>query len=180
MATQPTGGVEIDFMKYFNWFGIKANYTFTHSSITTTKMREVEDAAGTITTTYVDQTRPLFGQAQHVFNCSLLFKDAKSGWNGQLAFSYTGKRLAVIDRMYENDRWDAGIAQLDLSVEKAFKNGLSIFLKGQNLLNTPLIRYYHANDRNAKVENVRRYDGGIVEREEKTGASFMLGVRYKL
>lgn len=173
-------GVEIDFMKYFNWFGIKANYTFTHSSITTTKMREVEDAAGTITTTYVDQTRPLFGQAQHVFNCSLLFKDAKNGWNGQLAFSYTGKRLAVIDRMYENDRWDAGMAQLDLSVEKTFKNGLSIFLKGQNLLNTPLIRYYHANDRNAKVENVRRYDGGIVEREEKTGASFMLGVRYKL
>ena len=30
-------GVEVDIMKYFNWFGIKANYTYTHSSITTDK-----------------------------------------------------------------------------------------------------------------------------------------------
>ena len=30
-------GVEVDVMKYFNWFGVKANYTYTHSSITTTK-----------------------------------------------------------------------------------------------------------------------------------------------
>ena len=29
-------GVEVDVMKYFNWFGVKANYTYTHSSITTT------------------------------------------------------------------------------------------------------------------------------------------------
>lgn len=173
-------GIELDVTKYFNWFGIKANYTFTHSSITTQKMHEVVAADGTVSTEYKDQTRPLFGQASHVFNCSLLFKDAKHGWDGQLAFSYTGKRLAAIERMYENDRWDAGIAQLDFSVEKAFKCGLSLFLKGQNLLNTPMIRYYHANDRNASVQNVRRYDGGIVEREEKTGATLMLGARLKL
>lgn len=173
-------GIELDITKYFNWFGIKANYTFTHSSITTQKIHEVETADGTITTEYKNQTRPLFGQAAHVFNCSLLFKDAKHGWDGQLAFSYTGKRLAAIERKYENDRWDAGMAQLDFSLEKAFKCGLSLFLKGQNLLNTPMIRYYHANDRNANIKNVRRYDGGIVEREEKTGATLMLGARFKL
>ena len=30
-------GAEIDVMKYFNWFGIKANYTYTHSKVTTDK-----------------------------------------------------------------------------------------------------------------------------------------------
>ena len=31
------------------------------------------------------QTRPLFGQAAHVANLSLLFKSTKYGWEGQLA-----------------------------------------------------------------------------------------------
>ncbi len=173
-------GIELDAMKYFRCFGIKANYTYTHSAITTTKLRELADANGSIYTDHADQTRPLFGQAAHVFNCSVLFKDVKHGWDGQIALSHTGKRIAVIDRFYENDRWDAGITQLDISAEKRFKWGMSLFLKGQNLLNTPLIRYYHANDRNADTKNVRRYNGGIVEREEKTGQSILLGIRYKL
>ena len=115
-------GIEIDVMKYFNWIGIKANYTYTHSKITTTKLRELTAADGSIYTEHADQSRPLFGQAAHVFNCSLLFKDAKRGWDGQIAASYTGKRIAVIERFYENDRWDAPLVQLDASVEKKFKH----------------------------------------------------------
>ena len=173
-------GVEIDVMKYFNWFGIKANYTYTHSKITTTKLRELTAADGSIYTDHADQSRPLFGQAAHVFNCSLLFKDAKRGWDAQIATSYTGKRIAVIERFYENDRWDAPFVSLDASVEKKFKSGFSVFAKAQNLLNSSVIRYYNANDRNANLQNVRRYDGGVVEREEKNGISLTAGVRWKL
>ena len=177
-------GIELDVTKYFNWFGVKANYTYTHSSITTNKRLQYYNDEGHIATKNVDQTRPLNGQASHVFNCSLLFKDAKRGWDGQLAFSYTGKRLAVVERDYDNDRWNAGMAQLDLSLEKAFKCGLSVFLKAQNLLNTPLIRYYHANDFNAadiaQYASAERHDGGVVERKEHTGASFLLGLRFGL
>ena len=173
-------GVEIDVMKYFNWFGIKANYTYTHSKITTTKLRELTAADGTVYTEYADQSRPLFGQAAHVFNCSLLFKDAKRGWDAQIAASYTGKRIAVIERFYENDRWDAPLVQLDASIEKKFKCGVSVFAKAQNLLNSSLIRYYNANDRNASLQNVRRHDGGVVEREEKNGISLTAGVRWKM
>ena len=65
-------GVEVDIMKYFNWFGIKANYTYTHSFITTDKrIMEGNDVKS------VSQTRPLFGQAAHVANLSLLFKSTK-------------------------------------------------------------------------------------------------------
>lgn len=173
-------GLEIDVMKYFNRFGIKANYTYTHSKITTTKLRELTAADGTIYTEHADQSRPLFGQAAHVFNCSLLYKDAKNGWDAQVACSYTGKRIAVIERMYENDRWDAPLWQLDASMEKKFKGGWSVFAKAQNLLNSAIIRYYNANDRNANLQNVRRYNGGVVEREEKNGVSLTAGVRWKL
>ena len=173
-------GVEVDVMKYFNRFGIKANYTYTHSKITTAKLRELTAADGSIYTDYADQSRPLFGQAAHVFNASLLYKDSKRGWDAQVAGSYTGKRIAVIDRFYQNDRWDAPLWQLDASAEKKFKGGWSVFVKAQNLLNTSLIRYYNANDRNASLPNVRRYDGGVVEREEKNGVILTAGIRWKL
>ena len=97
-----------------------------------------------------------------------------------MACSYTGKRIAVIERMYENDRWDAPLWQLDASMEKKFKGGWSVFAKAQNLLNSAIIRYYNANDRNANLQNVRRYNGGVVEREEKNGVSLTAGVRWKL
>lgn len=173
-------GIEVDVMKYFNRFGIKANYTYTHSRITTSKLRELTADDGTVYTDHADQSRPLFGQAAHVFNCSLLYKDSKNGWDAQVACSYTGKRLAVIDRFYENDRWDAPLWQLDASVEKKLKGGWCIFFKAQNLLDSSLIRYYQANERNANLQNVRRYDGGVVEREEKNGVSLTAGVRWKL
>lgn len=173
-------GVEIDVMKYFSHFGVKANYTYTHSRITTDKLREMTANDGSIYTTYEQQSRPLYGQATHVFNCSLLYKDAITGWDAQIAASYTGKRIAVIERFYENDRWDAPLFQLDASVEKKFNYGISIFAKAQNLLNSSLIRYYHANDRNALLKNVRRYDGGVVEREEKNGVSITIGIRWRL
>ena len=90
-------GVEVDVMKYFNWFGVKANYTYTHSSITTTKR--------------VQQTRPLYGQAAHVANLSLLFKFAKAGVEAQVSGSYTGRRLSEISNWVDNDIWEAGYVQ---------------------------------------------------------------------
>ena len=84
-------GVEVDIMKYFNWLGIKANYTYTHSKVTTDK-RVMEGSEVRM----MEQSRPLFGQAAHVANLSLLFKDTRHGWEGQLAGSYTGKRLSDI------------------------------------------------------------------------------------
>ena len=173
-------GLEVDVMKYFNHLGVKANYTYTHSRITTTKLRELTTDEGTVYTTHADQSRPLFGQAAHVFNCSLLYKDTRYGWDAQVACSYTGKRIAVIERLYEIDCWDAPLWQLDASVEKKFRGGWSVSAKAQNLLDSATIRYYNANERNATLQNVRRYDNGVVEREEKNGVSLTAGVRWKL
>lgn len=70
-------GLELDVIKYIRHFGVKANYTYTHSSITTKK--ELYTAKNVIT--MVDQTRPLVNQAAHTANLSLLYKDTQHGWN---------------------------------------------------------------------------------------------------
>lgn len=168
-------GVEIDIMKYFNWFGIKANYTYTHSKITTDK--RMMEGSEVIT---VRQSRPLYGQAGHVANLSLLFKSAKSGWEGQIAGSYTGKRLSEVSNYFDDDIWEDGYFQLDASVEKSFRNGVSIFAKASNLLDIPLLRYTHKGPHTDGVTNFERKDGHLIERKEWHGQTIMLGVRYKL
>ena len=176
-------GVEIDITKYFSWLGIKANYTYTNSSITTTKMKVLDnpdpDAETNIITEYVNQTRPIFGQAAHVVNFSFLFKDKRYGWDGQLAFTYTGDRLCIVSRYLDEDSWQAGYITLDASVEKRFKSGLTLFAKASNLLDSPMIQYVKKNEKNASYANVQRYHGGIAERKESYGLNINLGLRIK-
>jgi hypothetical protein len=71
--------------KYFGMFGISANYTYTHSRITTTKLLYTYVAGVGNQTETVNQTRPLQGQANNIGNLSLLFKDQKIGLDAQLA-----------------------------------------------------------------------------------------------
>lgn len=167
-------GVEIDIMKYFKWFGIKANYTWTKSSITTNKrLRE-----GTEVVT-VTQTRPLYGQAAHVANLSLLFNFPKCGIEAQVSGSYTGKRLSEISNWLDNDIWEAGYMQLDASLEKTFKAGFSIFAKASNLLDTPVLRYIMPNRMTESLTDYERYKGGVIERREWHAQTVTIGVRYR-
>ena len=168
-------GVEVDIMKYFNWFGIKANYTYTHSRITTDKY--IMDGSDVKTKR---QSRPLFGQAAHVANLSLLFKSTRYGWEGQIAGSYTGKRLSDISNWYDNDIWEDGYIQLDASVEKTFKStGISLFAKASNLLDTPILRFIQKGPYTESVDS-KRHDGNVIERKEWHGQSFIIGIRYKI
>ena len=173
MGNATNAGVEVDMMKYFNWFGIKANYTYTHSAITTTKKSMVDNEV-----VNVSQTRPLYGQAAHVANLSLLFRFAKAGLEAQVSGSYTGRRLSEISNWVDNDIWEAGFVQLDASIEKTFKCGLTIFAKANNLLDTPVLRFIMDNPRTENLKDYERYHGGVIERREWHGQSIMLGLRY--
>jgi outer membrane receptor protein involved in Fe transport len=176
-------GAELDLLKYFNWFGIKANYTYTHSRITTTKKDEMpnpdEGASNKYITVNVDQSRPLYGQAAHVVNFSLLFKDVRHGWDGQLAYSYTGERLLIVSPYYNRDSWLAGFSQFDASIEKKLSRHMGTFIKASNLLNSPTIQYIKLNRQNESQQHVKRYKGGVVERYNYYGQNIMIGIRYK-
>ena len=167
-------GLEIDVMKYFSWFGIKANYTYTHSKITTEK--RLMNGSEVVTR---KQSRPVFGQAAHVANLSLLLKDTRHGWEGQIAGSYTGKRLSDISNWYEDDIWENGYFQLDISAEKSWKNGICVFAKASNLLDTPLLRFIQNGPHTEGVDS-QRHNGNVIERKEWHGQSLMVGIRYKL
>lgn len=174
-------GVEVDVIKYMRNFGIKANYTYTHSSITTGKVLFQKDEAGKVKLINVDQTRPLTGQAPHVCNISLLYKDTKYGWDAQLATAYTGKKIVIASRFLDSDYWEEGAFTLDLSAEKRFNNGLSVFFKANNLLNTASRQYIPTtNAYNAKFEKQNIAGGKTLIREDHYGQNFLLGVRFKM
>ena len=170
-------GFEIDVIKYIRHFGIKANYTYTYSKITTSK-REYKEGSAEYKSG-VTQSRPLVNQAPHTANISLLYKDTENGWNAQLASSFTGAKLALVSPFKDADQWDKAMLGLDLSAEKQFKNGFSIFFKANNLLDAKRERYLKTvNESNLEYEG-QKSDKTIVGTYQY-GRTFLLGVRYKL
>ncbi|MFC4233206.1 TonB-dependent receptor domain-containing protein [Parasediminibacterium paludis] len=130
-------GFEAVFTKYFGKFGVSANYTYTHSEVTTNKLFYHYVAGTGVTTDVVSQTRPLQGQADHVGNLSFLYKDPKAGLDVQIAFSYTGDRIAQVSQYYNLDTWQKPFSSLDLSFEKRLAKRFSFYAKINNLTNEP-------------------------------------------
>lgn len=173
-------GVEIDYIKFFHKVGFKANYTYTNSSITTPKSYRFTDDKGDQQTGKVEQTRPLYGQSAHIANLSLLYKDTQHGWDAQLAGAYTGPRINVVSQFVDNDYWQKGFIQMDISVEKRFRNNFSVFAKAGNLLNTPATIFIKGvNKENADVPGQNNANETLI-RKEYYKQTYLLGVRYKL
>lgn len=169
-------GVEVDYTRYFNQFGVRLNYTFTQSEITTNKIVINEDQ----TFSLANQTRSLQGQSDHIANLSLLYKGLTNGLDMQIVLNYTGERIAVVSPYLEADQYMKGMTQLDFSIEKEFSNNLVLFAKANNLLNTPYQLYvkkplavpedpYPYQNNPTELGNVRR---------DLFGQSYRLGLRY--
>jgi TonB-dependent receptor len=174
-------GIEMDAIKYVQKFGIKANYTFTTSTITSQKIIRERDSNGNLFNKNIDQTRPLFGQSAHVGNLTLLYKDAEKGFDVQLAASYTGERINTVSQFLNNDLWQEAFTQMDASLEKKIKNNWSVFLKANNLLNTPFRLFIkNTNPINNDVIQNNQQNTSTFIREDYYQRSFVLGLRYKL
>ncbi|MBS7564947.1 carboxypeptidase-like regulatory domain-containing protein [Mucilaginibacter sp. Bleaf8] len=175
-------GAEVDYIKYFNKFGIKANYTYTHSRIKTPKSsRIINSTTGDIETISVEQSRPLYGQAAHVGNLSLLYRDAKRGWDAQVAASYTGERINTISQFVNNDFWQKAFIQMDASAEKRFKHHISLFVKAGNLLNTPAKLFIKGtNPVNDLIKENVVSNGQTLFRSDYYKQSYLIGIRYKM
>jgi len=202
MTTQNFGvatnyGIEADFTKYINKFGIRANYTYTNSTITTDKsiryrVTEEDVVKYNIDTTVIkvgslserieSQTRPLQGQSAHIGNISLLYKDIEAGWDIQLSGILTGERLAIISPFKDNDEWERTTLQVDISVEKELADlGLTFFFKARNLLDTPLEHFIKQPSTNL-IGNPPLQDNPdrILVRRDLYNRTVQLGLRYTL
>ncbi|TVQ51239.1 MAG: TonB-dependent receptor, partial [Saprospirales bacterium] len=178
-------GIEFDFIKYFNRFGIRANYTYTNSRITTDKASIIrenpDDETSELITINVEQTRPLQGQADHIANLSLLYKDIERGTDLQLSVVYIGERMEFVSPFLNNDHWSRPITVLDLSAEQKIGQRFTLFVKVNNLLNSPY-ELYIKNGRNRADEEFKYQtkDDETFIRRDNYYQSYRLGVRYKL
>ncbi len=176
-------GAELDLTKYWRWFGIKANYTFTNSSITTNKVLNFSIPGGD-SSKVVTQTRPLQGQSRHIANLSLLFKDDnRLGLNAQLAFGFTSKRINTVSQFYLNDIWQKDFAQMDFSVEKRVMRRLYVYAKVNNILNTPyqleILQPYTGSGVQGAVQYQTLGKNTFV-RKDTYGTNYLLGVKFKM
>lgn len=180
-GTAKNFGAELDYIKFFNKIGLKANYTYTHSRITTPKTsRRINSVTGDVEAFLVDQSRPLYGQSEHIANMSILYKDTKKGWDLQLAGAYTGERINTVSQFLNNDLWQEGFIQMDASAEKRFKSGLSVFIKAGNLLNTPTKLFIKGvNPENEKLQENLVSKGRTLIRSDYYEQTYLLGLRYK-
>lgn len=173
-------GLEIDFIKYLKVWGIKANYTYTHSRTTTAKSKRIRNESGDLETITVNQTRPLYGQSAHVANLSLLYKNAENGWDAQLAANYTGERINTVSQFVDNDLWQKGFVQMDASLEKTLKNRLGVFAKASNLLNTPMEVYIkNSSSKNSGIPDQTAVGKTLIRRDYYQ-RSYVIGIRFKL
>ncbi len=180
-------GFEIVATKYFGKFGVNANYTYTHSAITTGKNYFFYDTTlnpSRGNTKTLDQTRPMQGQANHIANLSLLLKDPKLGLDVQLAFVYTGERLALVSSYYELDTWQSPYSQLDFSFEKTIVKRLTFYGKINNLTNSKtrffIKQPYVLENTLNRIPGQDDPENSIFVQRDIYKLSFLGGLRFKL
>jgi outer membrane cobalamin receptor len=182
-GTATNYGFELVLTKYIGHFGINTNYTYTHSSITTTKLAYYV-SNNTEVTTNVNQTRPLQGQSANIANVSLLYNNTKLGIETQLAYVYTGRRINQVSPYYDMDYWQKATNQVDFSIEKRFAKKFSVYAKIGNILNTPLelqlmkanTSLYHTGQTALPEQTAANY---LIVQKEYYKQTYLFGIRYK-
>ena len=194
--TAINAGIEIDFIKYFNRFGIRANYTYTSSELESVKRTWTEIteenyhqltelqrqtlSVGDSTFLNVIQVRPLQGQSKHLGNLSVLYKDQKNGFDAQLSAVYTGERIAVVSTGYQTDWWQKGFVQLGFSAEKRLFQNFIIYTKINNILDTPYKMYIKKpHYPSSRINDLQpNSDSETLVRQEYYGRVYLIGLKY--
>jgi outer membrane receptor protein involved in Fe transport len=178
-GTASNYGFELVISKYIKNFGVSANYTYTNSSITTSKKVFFRDDNGNQTNRDENQARPLQGQSNHIGNVSFIYKNSKLGFDAQLSWVYTGRRINFVSPYKDLDYWQRDFSQLDFSCEKRIWNKLQYFLKITNLLDAPLIvEIARTNTINADQPGQDSRNNIVVQKDD-FHQTFLTGLRYK-
>lgn len=171
-------GIEVVLEKYIQNFGIRINYTYTNSSITTTKLKTFNNQ---LISPAPEQTRPLQGQSPHIANASLLYKNFKVGLDLQLAWQFTGERISLVSPYYEFDQFQQSLSLFDFSAEKKIGRQMGLFLKIQNLLNASDVFYINQKLTNSyPVSYQKAGDEKTLSSKSVYGQNYQIGFRYIL
>jgi len=177
-------GAELIFLKHFRNFGVGGNYSYTKSSITTTKLVYGQQSNGNGYIVYNStQTRPLQGQSNHIANLTLLYKSIRNGIEAQISWVYTGQRIEVVSPYKDLDYWQKASSQLDFSIEGKASRRITLFAKINNLTNEPLIQTLHTTANGYYFNNINYPDqnikNAILVRKDVFNQSFFVGLRFR-
>ncbi|MEX8548318.1 MAG: TonB-dependent receptor [Mucilaginibacter sp.] len=177
-------GFEALVTKFFGVVGFSVNYTYTHSRITTNKLLYYNDPTLGLQQSFVNESRPLQGQANNVGNASVLFKSAKIGLDMQVSFVFTGERLAQVSPYYNLDFYQHAFNQLDFSFEKTLLKRVSFYGKINNLTNTAnkiYLKFPHGSLDTKQQEFLGKQDiaAQTLVQSDYYKTLFLGGFRYK-
>jgi outer membrane receptor protein involved in Fe transport len=180
-------GAEFVYTHYWNKFGVSANYTYTHSNIATSYKYYYTTPYHDDTVTIITKNRPLQGQAAHIGNLSLLYKDPALGMELQLATIYTGRHITYLSQYGapngDLDYWQRGEVIEDFSGEKSLGRHFAVYAKLNNLFNTAdIIEMMYppsAFQKQVWPDASQRSDRILVEKKQ-FGQTYLVGIRYKL
>lgn len=96
-----------------------------------------------------------------------------------MAALYIGDKIEIVSRFLDADYWEKANFQLDFSLEKSFKIGLSVFAKANNLLNSPRIRYVKTHNSYNDNFYLQNTDNTLI-RKEVYRQTITIGLRYRL
>jgi outer membrane cobalamin receptor len=181
-------GFEFVVTKYFHYFGVTANYTYTHSSVTVPSEYLGVDSSHVQHIYNVTETRPLQGQAAHVGNIALIYKNPKLGLDVQLGEQYTGRHITIAYGFKGLDYWQRGLVLSSFSAEKRIVKHLFVYAKINNLLNSKSI--VEMNVSNSSFNNPanpsyylpyqNQKDGKTLVESSSYGRNYLIGIRYKI
>lgn len=170
-------GAEVVFEKYIGSWGIRGNYTYTHSTITSSKIK----ADATNASKTADETRPMQGQSKHLANAALIYKNTKTGTDIQFNWQFTGKRIALVSPYYGMDYWQKDMHMFDLSAEQKVARRFYVFTKIQNLFNAKYETYINKQPSNVSVIPFQNASGGkLISQSSQYGQTYQLGVRFDI
>ncbi len=182
-------GAELVVTKYFHYFGVSANYTYTHSALTVPEAYlGVNPANKNQTQPFnVSETRPQQGTAANIGNLALLYKNPKAGFNANLSLQYTGRFISLASQWQGLDYWQKATTFLDFACDQKIMKHLFVYLKVQNILNSKTIT--EINESNSAFNNPANpinyfayqdlKDHKILVEQSQTGRNYILGLRYK-
>ena len=146
-------GIELAWQKDFafiapalRYFGLYANYTYTHSRITDFYL-EREDANGDPLT---DEDLPLPGSPEHLANISLYFE--RKGLNIRASYNFAGDFVDEFAKTPFEDSYYDKVSYLDANLSYSFARHYTIYAEANNLLNQPLRYYQGRADLTKQVE----------------------------
>jgi len=157
---------QLDFLQVTKDFMIGVNFTYIYSEVQENEDRVEfarENDPG------FEEIRPMYGQAPYVLNSYLIYENKELGFDGNISFNVSGKKLIIIEKGSTPNVYEMPYPDLRFGISKAIGENFSIDFEIKNILNpNKSIAYVHHSG--------ETYDFLSF----KEGREFSIGLKYSI